>query len=66
MPVVPGWTRHPCGYLLFGPPYDAAAEEARGRGWPVIELPGQHLHIVVDPAAVARALLEMARRLSAE
>ena len=40
-------------YLVFGPPYDAEAAEARNRGWLVRQLPGQHLHQLVDPAGTA-------------
>src|SRR4029450_10371042 len=46
-----------CAYLLFGPPYDELATEARGRGWIVQQLPGGHLHQLVDPDGVARSLL---------
>ena len=31
--------------------------EARGRGWIVEQPPGRHLHQLVDPDGVARALL---------
>lgn len=40
VPVPTGWDAGPCSYLLFGPPYDDTAEEARSRGWPVEHLPG--------------------------
>ena len=60
VPVPAGWDDHPCGYLLFGPPYDAQAREAQRRGWAVRSLPGAHLHQTVDPAGVARVLLELA------
>ncbi|BCJ50054.1 hypothetical protein Asp14428_15290 [Actinoplanes sp. NBRC 14428] len=43
----------PCGFLLFGPPYDRTAAEARDRGWAVEHLPGGHLHQLVDPGSVA-------------
>ncbi len=39
------------GYLLFSAGYGPAAAAARQRGWPVAELPGSHLHILVAPAA---------------
>ena len=65
IPIEPGWTSTPCGYLLFGPPYDEFAEQARVRGWPVVEASGQHLHMVVDPEGVGRALLELAKSLHA-
>jgi hypothetical protein len=60
VPVPAGWDDHPCGYLLFGPPYDAQARDAQQRGWTVRSLPGAHLHQTVDPGGVARLLLELA------
>jgi hypothetical protein len=44
-------------YLLFSDGYRPEAEEAKKRGWPVAELPGSHLHMLVDPGAVAAALV---------
>lgn len=60
IPVPGGWDDHPCSYLLFGPPYDDVAAEARERGWRVAHLPGEHLHQTVDPAGTARHLVELA------
>ncbi|RPE43716.1 alpha/beta hydrolase family protein [Streptomyces sp. Ag109_O5-1] len=60
IPVPDGWDGHPCSYLLFGPPYDGLAAEARARGWRVAHLPGEHLHQIVDPAGTARHLVELA------
>jgi pimeloyl-ACP methyl ester carboxylesterase len=65
VPVPVGWDDVPCGYLLFGPPYDEVAADARGRGWLVEELPGEHLHQIVDPDATADRLIAMARGLGA-
>ncbi len=65
IPVPGGWDRRPCGYLLFGDAYEGQAADARGRGWPVRTLPGEHLHQVVDPSGVTRALIELARAASA-
>ena len=63
VPVPAGWDDGVrCGYLLFGPPYEETAEDARGRGWAVRHVPGRHLHQVVDPDAVTTALTAMARR----
>ncbi|MEU3338262.1 alpha/beta hydrolase [Streptomyces sp. NPDC002144] len=59
IPVPAGWDDHPCSYLLFGPPYDDLAAEARGRGWRVVHLPGAHLHQLVDPAGTARHLVAL-------
>ena len=50
----------PCAYLLFNEAYEGEAAEADRRGWPVRTTRGEHLHQVVDPAAVTRALLELA------
>ena len=63
VPVPTGWDVRPCAYLLFGPPYDEAATEAQGRGWLVEQLPGGHLHQLVDPDGVARRLLAIADQL---
>jgi hypothetical protein len=63
VPVPAGWDARPCAYLLFGPPYDELASEARGRGWIVEQLPGRHLHQLVDPDGVARSLLAIADQM---
>ncbi|MFE7212684.1 hypothetical protein ACFY0A_27630 [Streptomyces sp. NPDC001698] len=60
IPVPDGWDDHTWSYLLFGPPHDDFAAEARQRGWRVAQLPGSHLHQIVDPAGTARHLLELA------
>ncbi|HEY6501521.1 MAG TPA: alpha/beta hydrolase [Streptosporangiaceae bacterium] len=66
VPVPDGWSAEVgCGYLVFGPPYDREADEARSRGWLVRELPGQHLHQLVDPPGTAGQLVAMARALTA-
>ena len=63
IPVPASWSGVACGYLLFGPPYEEAAADARERGWLVEQVAGLHLHQMVDPAAVAERLLGMADRL---
>ena len=65
LPVPAGWDARLCAYLLFGPPYEEAATEARRRGWIVERLPGGHLHQLVDPDAVARSLLAIADQMGA-
>jgi hypothetical protein len=57
IPVPAGWDDRPCGYVLFGPPYDDMAREARERGWDVAEVTGGHLHQLVDPDAVAARIV---------
>jgi pimeloyl-ACP methyl ester carboxylesterase len=63
VPVPTGWDAQPCAYLLFGPPYDELASEARDRGWIVQQLPGRHLHQLVDADGVARSLLAIADQM---
>jgi len=61
IPVPPGWDTMPCGYLRFSDAYAAEADEAGRRGWAVEHLPGEHLHQLVDPDAVAGRILAMTR-----
>ncbi len=60
IPQPRGWAARPCGYLLFSAGYTALADRARERGWPVAFTEGEHLHQVVDPDAVARAIVDLA------
>lgn len=62
IPVPAGWDHRPCGYLLFGPTYDRMAQESRERGWDVDEVPGGHLHQLVDPDAVTARIVAMTAR----
>ena len=62
IPVPDGWDNRPCGYLLFGPPYDRMARDARERGWNIDHVPGQHLHQLVDPDTVATRIIAMTDR----
>jgi pimeloyl-ACP methyl ester carboxylesterase len=60
IPSPAGWDRRPCAYLLLSDSYESAAAEARKRKWRVEEIRGaQHLHLVVSPEAVSRALLRL-------
>ncbi|MCX4681086.1 alpha/beta hydrolase [Streptomyces sp. NBC_01433] len=59
IPVPGGWDDHPCAYLLFGPPYNDMATDARERGWRTAHLPGAHLHQIIDPVGTTRRLLEL-------
>lgn len=59
IPAPDGWDKRPCGYLLFGPPYDTIAGQARERGWDVDQVPGRHLHQLVDPDTVTRRIVAM-------
>ena len=65
VPVFAGWPDAPCGYLRFGanPAYDAAWAAATAAGWPRRRLEGGHFLPLVDPAAVAEALLAVVDEL---
>ena len=56
-PQPASWPSCRPGYLKFSEGYVDLAREAADRGWPVSELPGEHLHMLVDPAAVADAIV---------
>lgn len=49
-------------YLAFGAAYRAECDEARRRGWPVVEVAGAHLHMLHDPEAVAEWIVRLADR----
>jgi hypothetical protein len=58
-----GWPDVPCGYLRLSAVYDRWADEARARGWPTAGLDAGHFHPLVDPEAVAAALLGLLARM---
>ena len=64
VPVFPGWPDAPCAYLRFTRTdpgaYRDYVERALREGWGYRELPGGHFHMLVDPQAVAEALVELA------
>ena len=59
IPPVPGWDQRRCGYVVFNEAYREQALDARARGWPVRELKGEHLHMLVDPTATAAAITDV-------
>lgn len=59
LPVFSGWPDAPCGYLKFSPAYELEAERARRNGWRVLDIPGGHFHMLVEPRKVAGALLHL-------
>ncbi len=59
VPSPPGWQALPAAYLGFGDTYAEEQAEVRRLGWPVLRLPGGHLHLLVDPVAVAAAVLRL-------
>ena len=60
IPMPREWRSTTGAYILLSDPYRPYATEAASRGWPVIELPGAHLDIVMHPAEVANAILDVA------
>jgi hypothetical protein len=65
IPVFPGWPDAPCGYLRFRPGYAVPAAEAAARGWACREIDGGHFHMLVEPVAVADALLGLIAHMGA-
>jgi hypothetical protein len=63
LPVPLGWPDAPCGHLKFSPVYEPAAARARQGGWSCLELPGGHLQMLVQPTAVANALMALVRMM---
>ncbi|MDR7273741.1 hypothetical protein [Catenuloplanes atrovinosus] len=53
-----GWDDRPTMYLAFGDAYADERADAARRGWPTRTLAGHHLHMLIDPAAVAAAIAE--------
>ena len=60
-PAPEHWPPRQAGYLLFSEPYRPQAQHAADLGWPVRELPGEHLHMLIDPVGVAAAIMDLAR-----
>jgi hypothetical protein len=58
-PVPERWRSCPAAYLVFSEAYQQQARSAAARGWPVRELPGEHLHMLLRPAEVAAALTSL-------
>ena len=64
VPVPELWDNVPVAYIRFSEPYEAASTEALSRKYAVAEMPGGHLHPVVEPAGVARRIIEVVDRLT--
>lgn len=58
--VPDGWPDAPVSYLRLSEGYESSAAEAERRGWPVRRLVAGHFHMLVDPAAVAEAIVALA------
>ncbi|HEY6469847.1 MAG TPA: alpha/beta fold hydrolase [Candidatus Dormibacteraeota bacterium] len=66
VPVPQRWSERPCAYLLFSEGYRPEAARAATYGWPVRTESGEHLHMLVDPAAVAAAIEDLTDALARE
>jgi pimeloyl-ACP methyl ester carboxylesterase len=62
IPHVAGWDERRCGYVVFNDAYREQALDAQARGWPVREVKGEHLHMLVDPVATAAAIKAVSAR----
>jgi pimeloyl-ACP methyl ester carboxylesterase len=58
-PPAPGWPDAPGAYLQLSEAYDDDAASARDLGWPVRELPSDHLALLTQPGQVAREIREL-------
>lgn len=56
----------PCGYIQLSAAYQAPAAQAQSQGWAYRAIDAGHFHMLVEPAAVTAALLEIARSWSRE
>lgn len=66
LPALPdGWPSCPAAYLAFSEPYRREAGAAARAGWPVRDVPGGHLHMLVSPAEVATAITGLAEQARA-
>jgi hypothetical protein len=63
MPDIPRWPEAPSGYLLLSQGYRPVLEQAQAAGWPSRTFHAGHFHMLVDPAAVAGALLELMQQI---
>lgn len=57
------WPDAPCGYVRLSEFYGPLAQEAAARGWPVMAVDRQHLHLLVDPIDATGLLLNISGRL---
>lgn len=63
IPVPESWDVVGVAYIRFSEAYAAQENEAQDRGYIVEQLPGEHLHMLVDPAAVADRILGVTEKV---
>ena len=59
LPEIAVWPDSPCAYLLFSSAYTDDTGTAESLGWPLCRLSAGHFHLLVDPKAVAVAMLDL-------
>ncbi len=64
IPAFLGWEKTPCGYIQFSAAYAAQFRQAQENGWVAREIAGGHFHMLVEPARVAAAIIEMTSALT--
>lgn len=64
MPLVAGWPDAAAGYLLFTQGYRHFLEQAQRAAWPDRTIQAGHFHMLVDPATVAMALVELMKQMN--
>ncbi|MFC7496648.1 MULTISPECIES: hypothetical protein [unclassified Nocardioides] len=62
--VPAGWAHRPSAYLAFGDTYADEIAVAHLRDWPLVALPGRHLHQLVAPDEVAATIAALVERVS--
>jgi hypothetical protein len=62
---VPAWPEVRGAYLQLSPLFSGDADAAAARGWPVERFDAGHLHLVVEPRAVAERIVELADAVTA-
>ncbi len=63
IPVFAGWPDAPRGYLRLSSAYGDPAKRARQDAWAYREIDGGHFHMLVEPPAVADAILDLVEQL---
>lgn len=63
LPPSPRWADRPGAYLRLSDAYQRPADQARALGWPVVELAGQHLSILIEPELVLEPMLDLVAQL---
>lgn len=61
-PPAPGWPNALGGFLQFTGDYEDEVARVRELGWPVRQMPSQHLALLTEPGRVARELSQLIGR----